>query len=262
MNSLDKAMWIGADAGEIALVGILLFRRVLASFPVFTTYILWQVATDIFLYVILQEQHGYATPYFVHIYYGCSLLADLLELGVLLEIAANVLRPANRILTNKIILGMLGIIILLGFVSFLGTESITKVVYHNPRILVVIDTTAAILRLATFLAVAGFSQILGLNWKSHVLQLTTGLAFYAVIDLIGQLAKSQIHPGPSYDIYYHLWSEFDVAGYLCTVYFWCWAFWKKEAPRRDFSPKMAKFLASLSGSAKRQNAVLARSRNE
>src|SRR6185437_14851170 len=114
----------------------------------------------------------------------------------------------------------------------------------------------------TFLLIAGFSQILGLSWKNHVLQLSTGLAFYSLVQLSVELIQSQLHAGSSYAIQYQMWSQIGVIGYLCTLSFWCYAFLKKEAPRKEFSPQMAKILVSLSGGAKRQHAVLARSRDD
>jgi hypothetical protein len=114
--------------------------------------------------------------------------------------------------------------------------------------------------LITFILVASFSQVLGLSWRNHVLQLATGLAFYSIMELTMEIMQSQLRAGPSYDRNYQFWSHFRVFGYVGTVFFWCYAFLKKEAPRKEFSPQMQKILVQLSGSAKRQTAVLARSR--
>jgi hypothetical protein len=131
----------------------------------------------------------------------------------------------------------------------------------HTRSFMVADTTMAILRLATFVLIAGFSQLLGLNWKNHVLQLASGLAFYAVITLIVDFAQSHLRAGPSYDSTFNAIDHLRIGGYLCTLYFWSYAFAKKEAPRKEFSPQMARFLVSISSTAQRQRAVLARTRD-
>jgi hypothetical protein len=111
-----------------------------------------------------------------------------------------------------------------------------------------------------FLLIASFSQVLGLSWKNHVLQLATGFAFYSIVELVMELMQSQLHAGPGYASSFRFWGRVEIVGYVGTVFFWCYAFLKKEAPRKEFSPQMQKILVQLSGNAKRQTAVLARSR--
>jgi hypothetical protein len=125
----------------------------------------------------------------------------------------------------------------------------------------VVNATMAILRLTTFILIAGFSQLLGLNWKNHVLQLASGLAFSAVVTLIVEVAHSELRGGPNYARQYFALDHLRIAGDLCTLYFWCYAFVKKEAPRKEFSPQMARFLVSISGTAQKQRTALARTRD-
>ena len=50
----------------------------------------------------------------------------------------------------------------------------------------------AVLKLLLFAALAGFAQMLGIGWKSHVLQFATGLAFYAGVSLLIQISSSHV----------------------------------------------------------------------
>jgi hypothetical protein len=201
-------------------------------------------------------------PYYFQAYYSSSVVEYVLELGILLEIAAIVLRPAKRSFPKGIFLSLLGTMLATGIISFFFAAHVNAATLADRRTFVVIDTTFAILRLVIFLFIAGFSQVLGLSWKSHVLQLATGLALYSLVMLAGELAQSQLHASPFYDARYTYWSEIEVAGYLCTLYFWGYAFAKKEAPRKEFSPQMTKILVSLSGSTERQRSALARTRDQ
>ena len=45
----------------------------------------------------------------------------------------------------------------------------------------------AILRLAIFAGIAGFSQFLGIGWKNHVLQIATGYLGYSIAVLAVEL---------------------------------------------------------------------------
>jgi hypothetical protein len=262
VSGLDSVFWILAIVGDFLLLGVLFSRRLYRAFPIFSIFVLWDAVSDPLLILVLSAHHGSFRHYYFQTYYSFSILEYALGLGVLLEIAANVIRPAKRSFPKGILFSLMGVMLLIGIGAFFFAAHANAVTINDHRTFIVLDTTVAILRLITFLLIAGFSQILGLNWKNHVLQLASGLAFYSLVMLTVKLAQSQLHAGPLYYSRYKDWSQFAVAGYLCTLYFWCYAFAKKEAPRKEFSPQMARFLLSISGSAQRQSAVLARSREE
>lgn len=256
---LDNSLWILSDAGQLLLLGILLGRRLNRIFPTFTVYILWQLMADLFLFFAIQT-HQTGDSY-IRLFYSLLAITYLLELGVLFEITANVLSPTGQSLRRKILYFFLGAVATVGICATFMALYADASVFKHARVFMVMDTTDAILRLAIFLLLAGFAQVLGLSWKNHVLQLATGLAFYSVIFLVAQLAQSQLHPGAGFSSEYHFWAQVQALGYLCTLSFWCYAFLKKEAPRKEFSPQMAKILVSLSGTAQRQRSVLARTRD-
>lgn len=256
----DNSLWILSDAGEILLLWILLKRRLHSVFPVFFVYILWQIVSDALFVSAVRVYHLSGQPY-ASLYYSLLAITFLLELGVLLEIAANVLSPAGQSLRRIILYSFLGAIVVVGICASFMALYANASAFSHPSAFIVMDTTAAILRLTIFLLLIGFAQVLGLSWKNHVLQLATGLAFYSVVLLVAQLAQSRLHSGAGFSAEYHFWAQIQALGYFCTLSFWCYAFLKKEAPRREFSPQMAKILVSLSGTAQRQRSVLARTRD-
>lgn len=258
--SLDNTLWILSDVGQLFLLAVLVVRRLNRVFPVFTIYILWQLSSDLLVFLVLHTSHDLGNSYVV-LYYSLLAIADVLELGVLLEIAANVLSPAGQSLRRKILYFFLGAIVVVGVVALSLTHFVNLAASSHRSAFIVMDTTAAILRLITFLLLAVFAQVLGLSWKNHVLQLASGLAFLSVVMLVSQIAQSRLHSGAEFSAQYHFWGEVESAGYFCTLSFWCYAFLKKEAPRKEFSPQMAKILVSLSGTAQRQRSVLARTRD-
>lgn len=258
ISDLDKYLWLASDVGQLLVLTILFARHLHRIFPIFSAYIAWQLLSDLLLYLTLSAGAGHFGHHYAPIYFSLNLLTYLLEIGVLLEIGAHVLHPATRVLPRGVLYFLLGAAIAVGVAYFFLVESLKPTV--NLRLFLILDTTAAILCLSTFLLIAGFSQVLGLNWKNHVLQLATGLAVYSVVDLVVELTRSHLHAGPSYAEIYRICGRIQIISYLCTLSFWCYAFVKKEAPRQEFSPQMQKILVLLSGSAKRQRAVFARSR--
>ncbi len=258
--AVDDFLWIIGDTGKVVLLAILLGRRLYRTFPIFVSYVLWDLISDLFVIWVQLSNHGFFSRHYAVVYYSASIITYLLVTAALLEIAANVLRPAAMVFSRRMLYVLLTVILAVSCCSFFLAKWINPAPFLGLRVFLVISTIATLLSLITFVMIAGFSQILGLTWKNHVLQSTTGLAFYSVVSLLTILMLSRLRAGASYAAQYRFWTRFQVVGYFCTLSFWCYAFLKQEAPRKEFSPQMQKILVQLSGSAKRQTAVLARSR--
>jgi hypothetical protein len=262
-TSIDDYLWACGICGQLLLFVILIVRRSYRTFPLFTAYIAWLTISDPLLMLVLSSQHGVAGQLYYRTSFTFNLVQYSIEILVLFEIASVVLKPIFQgVSSRKSLLVGVAIISAIGLAAFLLTADINSATLGHPRTYIVVNTSMAILRLAVFVLIAGFSQLLGLSWKNHVLQLTSGLAFYSVLTLLVELGHSHLRAGPNYARDYYALDHLRIGGYLCALYFWCYAFAKKEAPRKEFSPQMAKFLVSLSGSTKRQRAVLARTRDQ
>jgi hypothetical protein len=254
--SLDSALWIASVVGEIALLSILLLRKAYRTFPVFVAWISLSVLLEpVYYWLVLHLSHDT----YLKVFFALSFPQYLVELGVLVDIAVNVLRPVNKALPKAILYFLAIGTVIIGIVAFFFTAHLNAATLAHPRSFIVMSTTMAILRLVTFLLIAALSQLLGLGWKNHVLQLASGLAFYAAVTLIVELGHSKLRAGPDYVHQFTALDHFRVLGYLCSLTYWCFSFVRKEAPRKEFSPQMAQLLVSISGSAKRQHSVVARS---
>ena len=254
-SHIDNLLWGLASAGEALLLCILLFRKAYRTFPFFTAWIAFSALSEPLYYFLIRHVDPRT---FLNADFTQSLMLAALELCVLLEIAVNVIAPARRSLPKVLFVVFAVIIIAVGIGGFLFAAHANEATLAHPRTIIVVNNTVAILRLVTFLLIAGFAQILGLGWKNHVLQVASGLAFYAAVSLITTLLQNGMHAGPGYYQEYHSMQQLAAASYLCALYYWCYSFVRQEAPRKEFSPQMSQLLVSISGSTKRQS-VAARS---
>lgn len=233
---------------EIGLFAILLIRRQYKVYPVFFTYIAFNLLSDVGLSVLVA-----AYPPHVGRLVGLALLPlqYLLELGVLFEIAWNVLRPVQaslpkatiRVFITLMVIALLGGILLAGRVHDTGNK-VTD-------LKATLNLTIGLLRMLIFAATAAFAQLLGIGWKNKVLQLATALSFYSAADLIVSLAER--HAGAPDTL-----EPFRALAYLLEIGFLVWAFTTKDVVRREFSPQMQQFLVTLAGRAKDARTALAR----
>ena len=235
---------------EIALLVVLLVRRQYRTFPVFTSYIAFNVCSDVLVAVLCaRPDHTIARQasfFLIPPQY-------LLELAVLLEIAWHLVKPVQYSLPPKFMKVFAGLALvalaagalLAWHVNLPAPGTLEKVKFR-------LDLTVAVLRMSLFVLTVAFAQVLGIGWKDKVLQLATGLSFYSAIDLIGSLIQSR-HGFSTVSNY------LKVGAYLTELVFFLWVFTTKEVERREFSPQMQLFLVTIAGRARETRAAIVRS---
>jgi hypothetical protein len=260
ISGVDLFFWLAAFLCEILLACILLVRGEYRRFPVFVAWICFLVIADPTVFWISRL----ASP---SVYYQASGIASVLDslfqLGVLIEIAYAVLKPAQRSLPRGLLVGM-AFVLLIGFVGTLvwtldqsQQSKIFQLVYVR---LLQINFSFAYLRLGLFAAITGCSQMLGITWKNHVIRLAAGLAFFSAVSVMVELTLAHLpHSNHhTYEMNYSLLSRTQVIAYLCALSFWVWSFLRKDAPRREFTPQMERILVTISQTVRRDRVSLTR----
>ncbi|HEV2276477.1 MAG TPA: hypothetical protein VGR96_20050 [Acidobacteriaceae bacterium] len=242
LEAIYSIVYLLGGLAELLLLAVLLVRRQYRVFPVFTTYIAFNILSDLLVAVLSAKSTGNAASWV-----ALFLLPPqyLLELAVLLEIAWRLLKPVHssippgaiKVFLWLVFLALLGGVLLAGHVNPQHGSGIYE------KLKFPLDLTVGLLRMILFAATAAFAQMLGIGWKDRVLQLATGLSFYSAVDLVASLVQS--HHGLSATA-----DHLKGAAYLVEIGFFIWAFTTKEAERREFSPQMQEFLLTIAGRAR------------
>jgi hypothetical protein len=252
-SGVDDALWILTSLGQIVLLAVLLYRRLPRQFPIFCGYICYSILSDPLFYFLFRH---------VSKERGFDLFCEyLFQVGILLEVASNVLRPVKRSLPRGALLVFTGLLVGGTLLTFLlaarvRPEDLGLIAQYFVRV----NFTFAILRLVIFSAIILFSQMLGIGWKNYVLHLATGLAFYATVTLIVEMLHHFL--GVTNKFQYHALEQVRIAGWIFATGYWSYAMMRQEAPRKEFSPQMANFLVSISGIARKDRAALVRLNNK
>jgi hypothetical protein len=248
LEALYATLGLLSFLAEIGLLVVLIARRQYKMFPVFTLYIGFSVLNDVGVGAVM-------VLYPVHVAQLLALgllpLQYLLELGVLLEIAWNVLRPVHPSLPRGsvgVFAGLVALALLGGtlLASHYGKTGNKIADFKGP-----LDLTVGLLRMLIFTITAGFAQLLGIGWKDKVLRLATALSFYSAVQLIVTLIEH--HSGFSNDL-----ERIPAYAFTLELGFLLWAFTTKDVRRREFSPQMEQFLVTLAGRAKLARTALVR----
>jgi hypothetical protein len=241
---------------QASLCVVLLRKGLARLYPIFFIYLLLNIAEDPLSLTFNSYSAGYR-----HFYFVVTILDYILQLLIVFEIGKNVLRPSKRSLPFPIApVAVVGVLLCaLVAASFsrqvqaVGTGDLIQLSLR-------VSLGLAVLKLLLFAALAGFAQMLGIGWKSHVLQLATGLAFYAGVSLLIQISSSHVSVADArYMHHIDRLMEIQTVAYIGTLVFWTWAFSRNEAPRKDFTPQMQEVLVTIAQSAKRTRLAVTRS---
>jgi hypothetical protein len=241
-NQIDELLFGIGLAGQILLLVILLRRRLYRSFPIFCFYILYASISDIGFWFFLRHasDKSYAMAYFAD-----NVCEFLLQFGILVEVGWNVLNPVRRSLPRASLVVFFGMLVI-------GTAIPVVIASNFPlaradrwaNYFLVVSFVVSILRVAIFAVIAGFSQLLGVGWKNHVLQIATGLLAYSVATLLVEMLHR--YTGTGNMAVFRLHEQLRMIVWCMVLGYWSYSLSRVEAVRKEFSPKMAEFLVSIS----------------
>ncbi len=254
LSYFDALLLALSLGGQLLLFVVTVRSRLFRPFPIFCLYILYASISDIAFLTLLRHVSAktYASAYFTD-----NVAEFLLQIGILLEVARNVLQPVKRSLPRRampILVGVLPVAMMLALL--LSRNSQPSELDRWSHYFIHLSFAVAILRLAIFAGIAGFSQVLGIGWKNHVLQIATGFLAYSISVLLVELLHrySDFANPPLF----HLHEQFRIIVWCMVLGYWSYALSRAEAARQEFSPKMAQFLVSMSKVAQSNRTASAR----
>lgn len=172
---MHNLFWLAAIATEIAVVGLLLYRRFWRRMPLFFAYCIWALLSDAAMFSIAM----WAPARFDMRFYFAATAIDLaLQFSVLVELVWSVLRPVRVGLSRRAIWVVAGLIVAAGGAiwPFAGVPNM-DVPSRLWRLMVQMQQTASILRILFFVGLAG--AVTGCRWDGAIAncRLRAGLGF-------------------------------------------------------------------------------------
>lgn len=242
--SFDSTMTLVSALGEAVVLILLFHRRTWRLLPIFSSYVLWTLASD--AAALYFQSHGTSDNYFR--FYAIDATVDsVLMFTVLVELGWSVLRPVRASLPKSALLFLVILVAVAGALVWpLAGFSIPPHITPQAKTFMHLNQTMVILRVVCFLVMAGFSQLLSIGWRDRELQVATGLGFYSMVSLLVTLMDS--HQTSVLTI--HLYHRAVAFSYLGSLAYWVLSFAAKEYQRKEFSPQMQQLLVYMGGAAR------------
>lgn len=253
---LDNKFLFAGMAVEAAIIGLLIYRRVWRTLPIFCIYVLSTLLIDGGGFILHRRFPDPASHSYFVVFFTSTAIDSALQIGVLIELAWSILRPLRQSLSYRALILVALMILAAGAAiwPFAGTHDLANmpVAWRN---LVHVEQTTSILRILFFLALAASSQLLSIGWRDRELQVATGLGFYSIVSLAVVLWRSNEGVRPQY----LLMNRILTASFFCSMIYWVFSFAQQEAERREFTPQMQSFLLAVAGNARSTRMTLANS---
>ncbi len=236
-STLDNALWAASLIGHVALVLILVWRRKLREFPVFSAFIAFSALRTILLFFVYRfgTNHQYFLAYWIT--GGANYL---FQVGLIVEIARNVLRPTGRWVLEArksfLIWAAVGLGIAAIMAYELGPSQSKGLELWDTRITVF----TALMTSGLFLAMMTAANRLGLRWRSQVYAVGQGLFLWSSIALLGDVAHTALGWNREFVVLDHV----RMFAYLAVVVFWGITFWFPEKERAELSPEIRAYLVA------------------
>ena len=256
--TLDSALWALTILAEAALTIVILKRGMSRNYPILLTYLIFNLVEDLLGWIVYK---GPRETYF-RFYFAATVLDYLLQFLLIVEIGRNVFAPSKRSLPFRLWPPVTIMVLICTILAALFSPRLqANGLNSGTQWLSSVTLGLAVLKVLLFVGLAGFAQVLGISWRSRVLQLASGLAFYGASQLVIQLAINHVKyvNQTSYEAHFRALTQMQAAAYVSTLIFWAWAFSRNEAPRKDFTPQMQEVLVTIAESAKRTRLAVTRS---
>jgi hypothetical protein len=236
--TLDNILWAAGFLGHLVLLVVLVFRRRVREFPVFTSFTAYVTMRTVVLFLIWRYGSGYAYKL------GYWILSPgdyAFQIAIIFEMGRNVLRPTGTWVQDArmgfLLWSAVGTLIAVCLSLAISPPEAKGFDLWTARATVF----TSLLTCATFLAMSAAANRLGLLWQSHVMALGQGLTVWALFALFGDLVHLAMKWRHDF-VFFDLVTKFV---YLGAVLFWIAAFWSPERKRAPLSVDMQNYLLAL-----------------
>ena len=213
---VTRILWIVPLGLQAAIAVAMLGRRLVGTFPVFFAYTVAVPTRDIILLFLKYPGPSYALVYWVG-----EALAVLLGLGVILEVAQQLIQThwVLRFLFKSVsILAAVAIPFVLVMLVLTGSRT---EVFES---IVMLERAARFLQVCMLIVVLSLMSRLGLTWQHYSVGIAAGFGVYSALDLMLLEFRGHLHFVPdsmfvllrpaAYNLAVILWAAYFLKSWL------------------------------------------------
>jgi hypothetical protein len=181
-SKMQLILWVAHPAMESVLAAIMVKRKLHKQFPVFFTYILWQIVNFLILFPLYKKGAGWYDVYF-YVYWLGTAVSLGLGFKVIHEIVLSVFQPYHALKDLSTILFRWAALVMLLVALVVAASNAGANVSPITQAVVTGQRCVRVVQCGLILFLLVFSKYLGISWKQHSLGIALGFGGYATIEL-------------------------------------------------------------------------------
>jgi hypothetical protein len=176
-------LWVAPHLLQIVLVAIVVKRKLHRDFPLFLAYTIYQVLSNVVLFVLDHSRTVSADAFHVAINID-GAISILLRFAVIYEVFVVVFQPyeaLRRLASLMAQFVLLALLLLALFVAAYGPSA-----DYTSRLIslyIAMSQAASIVQCGLLLLLFVFSSYFGISWRSFVFGISSGLGLYLTVQL-------------------------------------------------------------------------------
>jgi hypothetical protein len=173
-------LWFAHPLLQSALVGILLWRKLYRTFPIFFSYVAFQIVVFGVLFPLHNERFY---TIFYYTYWGTTAVSAILGFFVIHELFQDVFRPYHtlRDLGSVLFKWAALVMLLVAGVVAASTASATEEPLRTG--IMTLERSVRVVQCGLILFLLVFSRFLGTNWRQKSFGIALGFGAFASIEL-------------------------------------------------------------------------------
>jgi hypothetical protein len=220
--NIQLALWVAHPVLELCLAGVMFWRRLHRTFPIFFAYVVFQVVNFLVLFPIYRSN---AIMAYFYAYWISAAISLAIGFKVIHEIFLDVFRPYHTLKDLGTVLFKWAALVMLLVAMVVTAASPAGGDTPLAQAVIIGQRCVRVIQCGLILFLLVFSKYLGVSWRQHSFGLALGLGGYATVDLIGLALFSggQIHP-PTVSLV-------NTTTYSVAILVWIAYAWVKPASR-------------------------------
>lgn len=241
LGGLDLFFWVAGFAGHLAVLFVLIRRKRVARYPIFTSFIASNTLRTVGLSMVLR--YGTASQYYDS-YWSLAVVDAVLQAGVVYELAAGAFRPLKAWAKDVRATLVLMVILSFGIAATLTLLSAPPTRRWVDSLVIKGNFFSEACISELFVGILLLSVTSGLPLKTHAVRISQGFGVYSIIDMGIEAGHSYFGVGGRSHLYLVL-SHFRMMAYLGCLCFWIATLWLDEPPELPLTDEMRSQLSDL-----------------
>src|SRR5580704_2233523 len=180
-HDIQQFLWIGHPVLELALAGVMFWRKLHRAFPVFFAYMVFQVANFLILFPIYHYEHGI----YFYAYWISAAISLAIGFKIIHEIFLDVLRPYPNLKDLGTLLFKWAwlVMLLVAIVVTAASHSVPEPLLGQA--VIIGQRCVRVIQCGLIMFLLFFSRYLGVSRKQFSFGIALGFGSFATVELVG-----------------------------------------------------------------------------